>query len=176
MALIQVDLLCDTILQMLAFQTPVYETIIDQYHHNRIINFFLGRRAQIPASSLPSIEVEGKSSSLGWHACRVQQDEPSVELDITTDNSDPESAVRLQAALVTVTVRILNAPPNLRPLIKGTRNYLYDSLATNVTYGTVGQGRMRVATLTWSGKVLEFMSNRLFDPQLQIPGLSFPPV
>lgn len=177
MALIPIDKVADTLILFIEQQRAVYDTIIDMYYEGRRLNIFLGKRATIPASSLPSIEVDGKSESIGWHACRVQQEEPSMSLEITTDNSDPTSAFRLQAALVSLTTRILAAPPSLRTLIKGTRTHLYDSLPNNVAYGTAGQGRMRVATVTWQGKSLEYLSNRLFDPQLQIAEpLAFPPV
>jgi hypothetical protein len=175
MALIQVDKVLDTINALIEDQRPVYDTIIDRYHQGRSLNILIGRRPTIPASSLPAIEIYCTDETLGWHACRVQQEEPAIKLDVTTDNGHREQAVRLEAALVTLTTRILASPPHLRPRILGTQSHLYDSLPNSVSYGTAGEGRMRVATISWRGKMLEYLSNRLFD-SLEIPQpLDFPP-
>jgi len=175
-ALIQDDKIADTILGFLEAQRPVYETIIDRFFDGRRLNLFLGRRASIPTSSLPSIEVQVTSVSLGWHSVRVQQEDATLELDITTDNGHPEQAIRLEAQLVTLTTRTLATPPHLRPRIQNSRTHIYDSLPTNVSYGKADQGRMRVATVTWLGKEIEYLANRLFTPGLQIgKPLAFPP-
>lgn len=161
MALLQADKILDTLIEMIERERSVYNTIIDRYFEGRSLNIFLGRRISLPASSLPAIEVTNVSTSIGWHACRVQEENPSIEIDITTDNGHPEQAVRLEAQLVTLTTRILASPPHLRPLIKGSNVWMYDSLPSGVRYGTAEQGRMRVATISWSGKNLEYISNRL---------------
>ena len=174
MALTSIDKVCDTILSFIKDQEPVYNTMIDRFYSGRKLNLFLGRRATFPASSLPAIEVDPISDTIGWFGCRTQQEEPEIEIDITTDNSDPESAVRLQAIMVNLTVRILSIPPHLRTQIKGTRVHLYDSLPSSVRYGKVREGRMRIATISWKGKSLEYLANRLFEP-IDIPGpLAFP--
>jgi len=177
MALTQDDLVADTILAFIEGQRPIYETIIDRFFEGRILNTFLGRRSSIPTSSLPSIEVQVDSVSLGWFAVRVQEENPSLGLDITTDNGFPEQAIRLEAKLVSLTVRILASPPFLRPRIIGTNTHLYDALPTNVTYGKADNGRLRVARILWVGKQIEYLANRLFQPQLQIGDpLDFPKV
>ena len=162
------DKLMDTIIQFIEEQRSVYETIIDRYYEGRILNIFLGRRASIPISSLPSIEVQVTNVSFSWAYCRVQQEEPSLEIDITTDNGYPEQAIRLESQLVSLTTRILSTPAHLRPRIMGTRLHMYDSLPKGVTYGKADNGRMRVATIQWGGKQLEYLANRLFKPALQI--------
>lgn len=174
MALIRVDFVCDTLIEFIEDQRPVYETIIDRYYQGRTLNIFLGRRKTIPASSIPSIEIIPSGETLGWHACRVQQEEPSIEVEITTDNNSPELSVRLESQLISLTTRIFSIPPHLRAMIKGTRTHLYDSLPGDVRYSTAMEGRLRVATISWKGKSLEYLSNKLFDPiQIKDP-LAFP--
>jgi hypothetical protein len=174
MALVPIDRICDTLVEFIEDQRPVYDTIIDRYYEGRRLNLFLGRRATFPASSLPAIEFEPASDTLGWHACRVQSEDQALEIDITTDNSSPEAAVRLESSLVALTIRILSIPPHLLSEIKGTRKNLYDALPSDVRYGHSGQGRMRVATISWKGKTLEFLANRLFSPYEIEPPLNFP--
>lgn len=174
MALLPVDKILDTLIIWVEEQRPIYDTIIDKFFDGRCLNVFLGRRATFPSSSLPALEVAARSESLGWHAVRVQKEEPSIEIDITTDNGNPEFAVRLEAELVSLTVRILAHPVHLLGHIERTRTHLYDSLPASVSYGTIGNGRMRVATISWSGKSIEYLANRLFMPCLQIKGPAVP--
>lgn len=86
--------LTDTIIQFIEEQRPVYETLIDRYYQGRNLNIFFGRRPVIPSSSMPSIEVEVTGVTFGWFACRVQEENPSVEIDITIDNGNPEQIGR----------------------------------------------------------------------------------
>lgn len=174
MALVPIDKVLDTIILWNVEQKPIFDTIIDRFFDGRSLNIFLGRRATIPASSLPALEVAGRGESLGWHAVRVQQEEPSIEIDITTDNGNPEKAIRLESELVSLAVRILAHPVHLLGRIERTRTHLYDSLPSNVSYGTIGNGRMRVATISWSGKSIEYLANRLFQPCLTIKGPAVP--
>jgi len=178
MALIPVDKLLDTMNAWIEDQRVTYDSLIDMYYQNRRLNIFLGRRASIPSSSLPSIEISAITDTVGWHACRVQQVEPQIQLDITTDNRSPESSVRLQALMCTLTTRIFDHPAHLLPQIQGTQHHLFDSLLTDVKYDqTASNGSQRVATLSWRGKYLEYLANRLFAPELQMrpPKVIFPP-
>lgn len=168
MVLVPDSNVADTILSWLEEERPVFSSIIDRYFSGRQLNLFLGRRSVIPASSLPSIEVQVTDVSLSWFACRVQTEEPSVEIDISTDNGMPSEAVRLESELVTLVTRILASPIHLRPRILRTRNHFYDALPSGVTYAKTPDGRMRVAVVSWKGKSIEFLANRLFEPY-QIP-------
>ena len=175
MALIPVDKVLDTIILFIEEQRPTYDTIIDRYHTGRFLNVFLGRRSNIPSSSLPSIEVAAVNESFDWFAVRVQEENPSIEIDITTDNGHPEQSERLQAALVSLTTRILAHPQHLRPRIQRSRTHMYDSFPQNVTYGTADQGRMKVATISWQGKSIEPLANHLFKICNQAFGPAPPP-
>lgn len=175
MALIPEDKYIDTILQMIERHRPIYETVIDRYFSGRRLNLFVGRRATIPTSSLPSIEVVNTGNSLSWFAVRVQQEQPTLELDITTDNNDPEQAVRLESALVCITTRILAAPVNLRPYIARSQHWMYDAFPGNVRYGSAGEGRMRVAVVSWSGQTLEYLTKKITSHLGFEPDIDFPP-
>lgn len=174
MALIETIKIVDLLISFIEEQRPVYNSIIDRFFEGRMLNLFVGRRPTFPASSLPAVEIEMASETIGWHSCRVQENNPTLEIDITTDNSAPEQAARLESALVTLTTRILAAPGHLRADIQGTNAWMYDSLPNNVTYGHMGQGRMRVATISWTGKNLEYLKNKLFKPALWIRGPAHP--
>jgi len=168
MALVEIDKVVDTIITFIEYQRPVFDTIIDTYFENRRLNIFVGRRPSIPASSLPSIEVTPVGDSVKWAFCRVQENNPRIEIDITTDNGHPEQAVRLESRLVTLVTQILAAPPALRAgLVRGYRS-LQDSLPEGVTYGTADNGRMRVATVSWTGNILTYLSDEMFSEPLRI--------
>lgn len=178
MGLLRVDQILDTVISWVEEQRPVYNTIINQYYPVRSLSTFLGRRAAISMSSLPAIEVTAVSSEIGWHACRVQQESPSLEVDITVDNRNPEAAKRLSAALATLTVRVLASPVHLLPKIQGTRTHLYDALPTGIRYDMTAQnGEMAVTTVSYNCRYLEYLENRLFLPYLKIiPAPQFPPL
>lgn len=179
MSLIQVDKIQDTVISWFEAERAVFDTIIDLYYTGRRVNFFLGRRPVIPSASLPSVEVSAVTDNISWHACRVQGVEPSLQIDITTDNQHPEMAQRLQASLVTLVTRILASPVHLLPHIQGTHTHFYDALPSDVKYDQTAQnGSQRVATVSWRGKYLEYLANRHFQPGLQIvgPRMNFPPV
>jgi len=175
--LIRDDLIGDTIIAMIEQYRPIYSTLIDRYYEGRTINVFLGKRPSIPRSSLPSIEVEIVGSTEGWHACRTQQDEPRVDIQITQDNTNQEAAVRLQAQLVTLTASLLSQPAALRTRIANTRTWLFDSLPRGVTYSRNEGSQIRQATINWSGKYIVHLPNIQFDPALRVsPQPAFPPV
>lgn len=177
MSLLQADRIIDTIIGWIEEQRPIYDTIIDMYHQGRRLNIFLGKRASITESSLPSIELYSINDSMGWFACRVQEANPNVGIDITTDNRDPENANRLQDALCTLTSRIILNPAHLVPQIEGTTTHLFDSLLSDCRYDQTAQkGAQKVATLSWNGKYIEYLVDRSFQEELrQQPPVEFPP-
>jgi hypothetical protein len=64
----------------------------------------------------------------------------------------------------------------LLPQIEGTQTHLFDSLPEQARYGTAQNGRQRVATILWQGRYIEYLANRLFRPELRVPGpVDFPP-
>jgi hypothetical protein len=162
-SLVPIDHVIDTVLLFIEEQRPIYDTIINKYMSGKKLTTFVGLRATIPESSLPSIEVAGVSEKLGWGFCRVQQGEPELEIHITTSNGQPEFAVRLEAELASFTTRILAHPMHLRPQVKNTNVKLMDSLPSGVSYGYGESGKIRVAKINWSGKYLEFLRNNLFN-------------
>jgi hypothetical protein len=172
MALIEVNKIINTVILWIEAERVVYETIIGQYFTNgRTLNIFKGRRKTIPASSLPSIEVIPAGDSAEWAFCRVQQDNIKLEFDLTIDNANPEVSVEVESKFVTLTQRILCSPPHLRAPIEGTQFHLQDSLATSVSYGSAKGGQQRVATISWEGKVLEYLDDSQFQPEYQGNGV-----
>jgi hypothetical protein len=168
MALIEINRIVDTVLTFYEGEKPLFDTIIANYLDNRQLTLFKGIRKVIPESNLPSIEVAPVSSQLSWHACRVQEDNPSLEIQVSVNIWDPALAVDLEGKLVSLAVRILVQPPQLRPQIQGTNIWLYDSVLPSVQYGsTAAQGNMRVAKISWSGKALDYLTDTLFFPFLQ---------
>lgn len=168
MSIVRIDNVLDTLNTFIELQRPLYDTVINQFYSGRRLNIFLGRRASIPASSLPSIEIVPSGASMKWFACRVQETDPVVEFDITTDNKSPEQAIRLESALVTITSRIFAAPPVLFASISGTYNHMIDSFPKQVTYGTAGNGAMRVATISWDGRILQYLTDEMFSDPYQV--------
>jgi hypothetical protein len=169
----------DTLISWIEEQRPVIDTLIDTYYTDRRLSIFLGRRSAIPSSDLPSVEVSAVTDNVGWHACRVQQATPSIQIDVTIDNKDPKSSVRLQSKLVYISTTIINEPVHLLPQINGTNTHLFDSLATDVRYDqTAANGSQRVATISWGGKYLKYLENRQFQPNMQMvpPKVNFPPL
>jgi len=145
-----------SVLDVLAINTPIMNTFIDAYYTGRRMNYFLGRRLTIATSSLPATEVYSVSDSPTWIFCRVQNAAPTLGIDITVDNKDPQAAEVLLGILVTVAVTILNSPNYALRRIPGTDHNFWDSHVTNVTYGTAQQGGQKVANLTWTGQFLSF--------------------
>lgn len=169
MALIEIDRVVDTVAACIESQKPVYNSLIDTYYQSRRLSVFIGNRNLLPASDLPAIEIQPISEDIDWFAVRVQEENPALDISITTDNGEPEKSLRLQAKLVALTTRILAAPPALRAGIEGTHKHLQDSLPKSVNYGDRADGRMRVARISWTGKILIYLSNEMFDEQLKIP-------
>lgn len=170
MALIDIHRVVETVTSFLVKEKVVFDTIVDQYFDGEQITFFKGQRRSIPSSSLPSIEVYPQSATPGWYATRTQQNDMGLGIDITTDNGHPDTAVDLESRLVTLATRILAHPPHLRAPILGTQTTLQDSLPNGVQYGTAQGGRMRVAVITWQGKHLDFLADKLFAPVMAAPG------
>lgn len=168
MALIEINRVVDTLLSWYVEEKPLFDAIVSNYYGERSLTILKGIRKSIPISSLPSIEVGPVSDSFGWHAVRVQEETPTLEIHVTTDNGEPVTAIDLEGKLVSLAVRILTYPPHLRAQIQGTNTWMYDSLPASVNYGaTAAQGQMRVAKITWTGKNLEYLSDQLFAPFLQ---------
>jgi hypothetical protein len=171
MALVEINRVVDTILTFYEEEKPLFDTLISNYLDNRQITLYKGIRKVIPESNLPSIEVGPVSSQLSWHACRVQEDNPSLEIHISTNIWDPALAVDLEGKLVSLATRILAHPPHLRPQIQGSNTWIYDSVLPTVQYGaTSAQGNIRVAQISWTGKLLDYLADSLFPPFLQGQG------
>lgn len=172
MALIDDTKIVDTVLGLLSAETPAYNTIIQPYHASRQINFFdhLRSVSSIPASNIPSVEIALTGSTPAWHAPRVLEDQANLEIHITTDNGNPKHGWRLNAKLVSFTIRILTRPAAILSHISGTPSHLYESLPGNVSYFSSKDGKLLSSVITWSGKYLEFLSNEEFGPLYGITG------
>ncbi len=176
MALLPTEKVIDTIIAWLEAERPIFDTIINAAHPGRRLTIFHGSRSQIPANQVPAIEVAALEETLGWFACRVQQESPSLRIDVTVDNQEPEPAARLLSSLASLTTRILAHPAHLLPQIEGTQTHLFDSLPDKTRYDTAQNGRQRVATILWQGRYIEYLANRLFRPELRMLGaVDFPP-
>lgn len=179
MALLEASKVIDTVIGFLEMQRPVYDTLINTYYSDRRrrLSVFHGRRLTIPASSMPSIEVAVVGEAIEWFACRVQNETSSVEIDVSVDIAqDPENGMRLLSKLTSLTARVLASPPHLRAHILNSGQHFYDSIPGNVSYSLVNDGGGKTATISWTGKYLEYLVNNLFNPGLQIPQpVTFPP-
>lgn len=176
MALLPVANVIDTLIAWMEAERPIFDTIINAYLPGRRLTIFHGSRSQIPANLVPSIEVAALEEDIGWFACRVQQETPSLRIDVTVDNQEPEPAARLLSSLASLTTHILAHPAHLLPQIEGTQTHLFDSLPDKTRYDTAQNGRQRVATIVWTGRYIEYLSNRLFRPELRMLGsVEFPP-
>ena len=176
MALLPVEKIVTTIIAWLEAERPVFDTLVDAVHPGRRLTIFHGSRSQIPSNQVPSVEVAALEDNLSWFGCRVQQETPTLRIDVTVDNQNPEAADRLLSSLTSLTTRILAHPFHLLPQIEGTQTHLFDSLPQKAKYGTAQNGRQRVATILWEGKYLEYLSNHLFSPALRMrKSVGFPP-
>jgi hypothetical protein len=172
MALFEINRVVDTVIDILESQRPYFDTLTDRYFQDRMLTIYKGRRPSLPASQLPSIEVYPTASTQSWFACRTLQEEMSLGIDVSIDNTNPALAVDLEGKLTTLVVRILTRPPHLRTYIQGTPYTWYDSLPQGVQYGgSSPQGVMRVSRLTWSAKALEHMSHQFFPSRGAINGI-----
>lgn len=168
MALYEINRIVDMVLTFYREEKPSFDTIISNYLDDRQLTIYKGIRKQIPESNLPCIEVGPVSSEVTWHAVRVQEDHPSLDIRITISLSEPTLAIDLEGKLVCLATRILTYPPHLRPQIPGTQAWLYDSDLPTVQYGSpAANGSMRVSKISWAGKALDYLADSVFPPFLQ---------
>jgi hypothetical protein len=161
--LYEINRVVDTVISVLEAQRPYFDTLVERYYENRSLSVFKGQRPIIPLSNMPSIEVYPQSSQLRWFGCRTPEEEFSLGIDIAVEETRPDIAVDLEGKITTLVGRVLATPPNLRLRIEGTAASFYDSWPSGVQYGTAGNGTIRVARMSWTGKALEHLSNKLFE-------------
>lgn len=175
MALIPIDRVVHTLMGWMQLEAPTFNSIIDTFYQGKQITFFEGLRKVIPESSLPSLEIGPSGDTGDWPFVRVQQDEISLEVHITTSNQNVTQAMQLESRLASFTDRILRFPPHLRGRIEGTNIWFQDSYTKGITYGSSGYSfNIRVCKINWSGKVLEYLSDSMFPTIFQEGGDHFP--
>jgi hypothetical protein len=171
MAIYEINRVVDMVLTFYTEVKPLFDTIISNYLDNRQLTIYKGIRKVVPESNLPCIEVGPVSSDVSWHAVRVQEDNPSLDIRVTVNLWDPNLAIDLEGKLVTLATRILTYPPHLRPQIPGTNAWMYDCELPQVQYGSAAAGgNQRVSKISWTGKTLDYLGDGYFPPFLQGEG------
>jgi hypothetical protein len=163
MALVDSSKYVDTILGLLGEEKPLLDSLVDYYFWGSGVHLFAGNRATIPESDLPAIEVYTASDTPGWFAPRIQKDDISVNIDVTSHAHRIEDAHAFEAVICHQIIRILFRPANLQTPILGTRFVTFDSLPGTVSYGQASQSAgYQTARIPWTGKLIEFLSQEEF--------------